>query len=125
MTILEYNFSICLSSKLIDVDSMCKLNLPEPARKSSANIKRDDHRIFWDFNASAGEQFEDGVARIIKWLHQHHDVLSEVADAEKTLWCTIHTADEFAGFAIDKTMMQSLSIENINLMISVYADKSV
>lgn len=120
MSISNFSFSIGISSRTLDADSICHLIARTASRISPANDRRDDNRIFWDFDSEEGEQFEIGMARVTTWLISIDKVISQIHDAEITLWCMVHKCDDYAGIAIDADQMSLLGTRKVNLLISVY-----
>jgi hypothetical protein len=121
MVITSFNFTLCISSLLYEVEDMVRLTNEAVSRVSAASPIRSDNRVFLDFsNDTENVAFEDVWPMVVAWSTRHVDALVSVEDAMFTLWCTIYADTEFVGLALKSEYIYVLGSRKIDLVISIY-----
>lgn len=124
MAITDFTITLCASSCRYGVSDIARCIDAKPTRVSEASNIRDDHRVFWDFEHSRSEPFDDACSRAVVWSGICTDLLSCIDDAAVTLWCEVHSDSEFAGLTFQGEQLMSLGARKIGLVLSVYTQPS-
>lgn len=123
MSINNFRITLCASSLSHDVEELAIRVSMSPSKTAPAIPSRDDHRVFWEFEKYHGEQFDEALARASGWACLHAKALLYIQDINLSLWCELHSNSEFAGFSLQGAHMEQLGQSEIELVISVYAER--
>src|SRR5712691_5610305 len=120
MAITDFTITLCVSSRQHGVNDIARCIEAKPTRVSEASKARDDYRVFWDFEHSRDEPFDDACPRAVVWAGMCAGLLSCIDDAAVTLWCEVHSDSEFAGLTFQGEQLMDLGTRKIGLVVSVY-----
>lgn len=120
MAINDFSFTLYVSTRQYKVEDVVRLAGEAASRVSVASATRDDHRVFFDFNNTEKNLFDEAWSVVVGWAARHVDALNVIEDAVFTLWCTAHADGECVGLALPAVHMQALGSRKIDLVISAY-----
>jgi hypothetical protein len=115
--LVEFDLRMFVKDSSIEkVDSI----LVRPTRRSKDNDGV--HRLFWEIQSYTGVVFEEGLKEAAAAAVQLLRPLDVVNEFDPTLWCVVHSENEFFGLALETSLMEFFATNGLCLVISVYTD---
>jgi hypothetical protein len=122
----EAAMRICSSTRSADALSrlvpFAPSRLVERGSRLNGGTARDSRWIL-DSPLPESSPIEEHIAYFLDLLDRNAARLQRLPeDCTADIWCTIFSPSEFAGFALDRTLIKRLAAKELELVFSVYTE---